>query len=160
EDKAFLRKLIEHFEGFAALTPDDPESRALRAEGYAQVAVIRHRLGELKEAEAAIAQSLRILKELVVEFPTRAEFRHDLGRSQNHLGMLHSAAGDLVAAEACFAEALAVFTKLAGDVPADPEVRIELARTHTNLANLLHDLGRSADAEAAFARTANLYKQL
>ena len=93
EDKAFLRKLIEHFEGFAALTPDDAESRALRAEGYAQVGAIRHRLGELKEAEAAIAASVRILKQLVAEFPARPEFRHELGRSQNHLGMLHSATG-------------------------------------------------------------------
>ena len=34
ENKEFLRKIIRHFEGFAAVTADDAESRAIRAEGY------------------------------------------------------------------------------------------------------------------------------
>src|SRR5262249_36976831 len=44
EDKEFLRKILKHFEGFAAITSNDAESRAIRAEGHAQVGVIRHRL--------------------------------------------------------------------------------------------------------------------
>ena len=38
ENKEFLRKIIKHFEGFAAITANDAESRAIRAEGYAQSA--------------------------------------------------------------------------------------------------------------------------
>jgi tetratricopeptide (TPR) repeat protein len=160
EDRAFLRKLIEHFEGFAALTPDDADSRALRAEGYAQVAAIRHRLGELKEAEAAITKTLGIYQQLSDEFPSRPEFRQEVARSQNHLGMLHSATGNLAGAEACHAEALAVFTKLAEEVPGDPEHRIELGRTHTYLAILFNDMGRVADAETAYVKAVDIYKHL
>src|SRR5262249_60014111 len=34
ENKQFLRKVIKHYEGFAAVTADDAASRAIRAEGY------------------------------------------------------------------------------------------------------------------------------
>ena len=40
-NKEFLRKIIKHFEGFAAVTADDTESRAIRAEGYFRVGRMR-----------------------------------------------------------------------------------------------------------------------
>ncbi|MCL6502733.1 MAG: protein kinase, partial [Pirellulales bacterium] len=46
ENKAFLKKIIEHFEGFAAITANDAESRAIRAEGYFRVGLMRYRLGD------------------------------------------------------------------------------------------------------------------
>src|SRR5207253_4594637 len=46
ENKEFMRKIIKHFEGVAAATADDAESRAIRAEGYQRVALMRARLGE------------------------------------------------------------------------------------------------------------------
>jgi serine/threonine protein kinase len=53
ENKEFLRTIISHFEGFAAVTANDAEGRAIRAEGYRRVGVMRYRLGELKEAKTA-----------------------------------------------------------------------------------------------------------
>src|SRR5688572_21519521 len=62
ENKEFLRKLINHYEGFAAVTADDADSRAIRAEGYYRVGRMRYRLGELVEAEATYAPALALQK--------------------------------------------------------------------------------------------------
>src|SRR5438046_1397049 len=86
ENKEFLRTVIKHFDGFAAMTADDAESRAFRAEGYHRVGYMRHQLGERKEAEDSYAAALAILKQLVAEFPSRAEFRQALARSHYNLG--------------------------------------------------------------------------
>ena len=50
ENKQFLRTILTQFEVLVAVTGDDAESRAIRAEGYFRVGLIRHRLSELREA--------------------------------------------------------------------------------------------------------------
>jgi hypothetical protein len=40
-DKILLRQILEQFEGFADMTSYDAESRAIRADCYAQVGAIR-----------------------------------------------------------------------------------------------------------------------
>src|SRR5260370_24394569 len=71
EDRAFLRKILKHYEAFAELSGDDAKSRAIRAEGYARVGLVRYGLGELKEAEAAYADALALRKQLAADFPSR-----------------------------------------------------------------------------------------
>src|SRR5262249_25063730 len=93
ESKEFLRKIIKHFEGFAAITADDAESRFIRADGSQRVGLMRYHLGELKEAETAFHAALTLLKPLVSEFPTRPEYRRELGRTHHNLGWLLSGTG-------------------------------------------------------------------
>src|SRR5205823_8114420 len=133
ENKEFLRTIIAHFEGFAAVTADDAESRAIRAEGYQRVGLMRDRLGELKEAEAAYADAITLWKELAAEFPARPEFRSNLARTHNNLGNLLRDTGRPKPAEAPYAEALALHKQLAADFPARPEVRQDLASSLNNL---------------------------
>src|SRR5262249_8760553 len=137
EDKGFLRKIIKHFEGFAAVTADDAESRAIRGEGYHRVGGMRYRLGELKEAEAALGEALALRKRLAADFPDRAEFRRDLATTHNHLGVLLQATGRPKEAEAAYGEALALRKRLAADFPDRAELRHELAYSHNNLGTLL-----------------------
>src|SRR5262249_3497266 len=88
ERKEFLRKIISPFEDFAAVTADDAESRAIRAEGLFRVALLRYHLGEEKEAEMAYLDALAHYKELADEFPDRPELRWMLARIHNSLGTL------------------------------------------------------------------------
>ena len=53
ENKEFLRKIITHYEGFAAIAGHDAENRVIRAEGDLRVGRMRQRLGEFGDAEAA-----------------------------------------------------------------------------------------------------------
>ena len=69
---------------------------------------MRHRLGELKEAETAYGDALALLKQLAADFPARPEFRRDLAESHNNLGLLLHATGRLKEAEAAYGEALAL----------------------------------------------------
>src|SRR5204863_1653250 len=121
ENKAFLRTILRHFEGFAAVTADDAESRAIRAEGHFRVGLMRSRLGELKESEAAYADALALYKQLVADFPDRLEFRQNLAATQNTRCALLRATGRLEEAEAASRDALAIRKELAGQFPTLPE---------------------------------------
>jgi tetratricopeptide (TPR) repeat protein len=160
ENKEFLRKIIKHFEGFAALTADDAESRAIRAEGYFRVGRMHYFLGEMKEAETALADALALYKQLAVEYPNRPEFRRELARSHHILGQLFYKTDRFKEAETGYADALAIQKPLAADFPGRPEFRQELAWSHNNLGNLFKDTGRLKEAEITYADALAIQKPL
>jgi serine/threonine protein kinase/tetratricopeptide (TPR) repeat protein len=150
ENKEFLRKILKHFEGFAAVTAGDAESRAIRAEGYYRVGLMRDRLGELKEAEAGYREALALRKQLAAEFPDRPEVCSGLARCHTSLGALLQDTGRLKEAETAYGDALALLKPLTARFPARPELRHGLAASHYNLGVLLQDRGRLTEAEAAY----------
>src|SRR5262249_42865838 len=82
DDHRFLRQIQQLYEEFAALPGNEIDERMIRAEGHLQVARIRHRLGEDKQAEESHLLARTLYQELVAEFPDREAFRHNLG--SNH----------------------------------------------------------------------------
>ena len=160
ENKEFLRKVIAQFEGFAAITANDADSRAIRGEGYFRVGLMRYRLGDLKEAEAAFRDALALQKQLAAEFPTRPDFRQELALCYNNLGNLLSDTGRLAEAEVAYRETLKLQQQLVTDFPTRPDFRQELAKSHSNLGILLYQTGRPKEAEAAFRETLKLQQQL
>ncbi|HMF18005.1 MAG TPA: protein kinase, partial [Gemmataceae bacterium] len=151
ENKEFLRKILKHYEGIAAITGDDSESRAIRAEGHLSVGEIRARLGEYKEAELAFRDAAVIYKGLAADFPTRSEFRRELAGSHHNLGSLLQSTGRLKEAEIAYGDALVIEKQLVREFPADPEIRQERALTSDNLGGLFQATGRLEEAEAAHA---------
>jgi eukaryotic-like serine/threonine-protein kinase len=104
EDRRFLRDVQRHWEGFAALSGDGAEQRAIRAEGYLHVASVRDGLGEEKEAQTSAQMALALYQGLVAEFPEEADYRHWLARSHNILGQVLMHLGRWDEAEKEFAE--------------------------------------------------------
>jgi serine/threonine protein kinase/tetratricopeptide (TPR) repeat protein len=149
ENKEFLRKIIKHFESFAALTADDADSRAIRAEGYYRVGRMRYFLGEMKEAETALADGLALYQRLAVEFPNKPEFLREVARCHHILGQLYWKTDRLTKAETGYADALAIQKPLVAEFPR-PEFRQELARSHNSLGILLAITGRLEKAETAY----------
>jgi len=160
ENKAFLRTILRHFEGFAAITADDAESRAIRAEGHARVGRMRASLGELKEAEAASTDALALYRQLVADFPGRPEFRRHLAVVQNNRCVLFRATGRLKEAEAACRDALALRKQLADESPTQPEFRRDLGLSYANLGAVLLSGRRPKEAEPAYADALALYKPL
>jgi eukaryotic-like serine/threonine-protein kinase len=160
ENKEFLRKIIKHFQGFAAITADDADSKAIRAEGYYRVGLMQARLGALKEAEAAYTDSLGVWKQLAADFPASSEFRTYLALSHNNLGRVLLDTGRLKEAEDAYGEALVLQKELAADFPSRPEFRLYVATVHSNLGRVLRDTGRLREAEAAIADSLAIKKQL
>ena len=160
ENKEFLRKVIAQFEGFAAITANDADSRAIRGEGYFRVGLMRYRLGDLKEAEAAFRDALALQKQLVAEFPIRPDFRQQLARTYGNLGVLLSATGRLQEAEAAYRDALAIQKQLVAEFPTRPDFRQELTKSYNNLGVLLYQTGRPKEAEAVWRDALAIRQQL
>jgi tetratricopeptide (TPR) repeat protein len=160
ENKEFLRKVIEQFEGFAKITGDDAESRAIRAEGYARVGVMRYRLGDLEEAEESLRASLELRDQLVADFPTRPDYRQELATSHNNLGNLLASTGRPREAEEAYRAALKLYEQLVADFPTRPKFRQELANSCNNLGVLLAGTGQLKEAEEAYRQALKLREQL
>jgi tetratricopeptide (TPR) repeat protein len=160
DDRAYLRGIIAQFDAFAAIKGDDVDSRAVRAVGRAQVGLMRHRLGELEEAEKDFNQALSIFKQLSAEFPSRPEIRHELADSHNNRGTLLHATGRFQEAEEDFDQALSIFKQLAADFLHGPNHRRDLGISHNNRALLLRDTGRFQEAEKDWNEAVSIYKQL
>jgi tetratricopeptide (TPR) repeat protein len=160
QNKEFLRNIVKHFEGLAAITSDEAESRALRAEGHARVGRMRYHLGELKEAETALAEALALYRQLAADFPTRAEFRRLLAGIHDHLGTLFRVTRRLKEADAAYVEGVAILKQLTSDFPAAPEYRRDLATSLANRGAVHHAMGRLKEAVADHVDALALKKQL
>jgi serine/threonine protein kinase/tetratricopeptide (TPR) repeat protein len=156
----FLRTVLARHIDLAAARADDAEGRQSQAEGYFDVGLIRQRLGELKEAEAAYRTALALQKELADRFPARPEYRYDLALTQSNLGSLLHDTGRPDEAEKFYQASLALRRGLVAEVPGRPEYRHELIGGLTNLGRLLAATGRRDKAEAAFREALARSKQL
>jgi serine/threonine protein kinase/tetratricopeptide (TPR) repeat protein len=149
EDREFLRRVLWLHEGFAADAADTPEGRAGVAAGRVRVGLIRHRLGELCEAEEEFRSAISVLQKLADEFPDKPDYRRDLARDLRRLGVLLRETGRLGEAEGVYTAAISLSKKLVEDDPAEPDYRRDLAAGYNNLGNVLTDSARPNEAEAA-----------
>jgi serine/threonine-protein kinase len=150
DERRFLRKVQGFYEEFAAAGGDTPEARAGRADGFLRIGFVRHRLGELAEAEAAYRDAGAVLARLVADYPAAPDYRIALGKNHNGLAVLLHDTGRTQQAEAAYNDALAVLAQLAADFPAAPEYRAGWSDIRFNLGNLLRETGRAQEAETAY----------
>jgi Flp pilus assembly protein TadD len=87
------------------------------------------------EAEEAYREAIARLEKLTGEYPDEPEYRSELARSHNDLGILLKDLGKPAEAEAAYGQALALRQKLASDFPAVPRYRQDLAGSYVNHGN-------------------------
>jgi serine/threonine protein kinase/Tfp pilus assembly protein PilF len=160
QDRAFLRKVLEQYEGFAATKGDGEESRAIRAEGYYRVGRIHDLLGERKEARSAYERAVALFEQLAADFPAVPTYGGELALSHKQLGSLLADLGQYAKAKAEYLRAITLQEQLVADLPTVPEYRSELAASHNNLGLLLRAQGKWAEAEAEYRRALEFQKQL
>jgi tetratricopeptide (TPR) repeat protein len=137
QEKTYLEKTLKRWQVFAQRKGEDERSRRIRAEGEFKVAVLRSRLGQIKEAIAGYLKGLNIQQKLVAEFPRVPEYRQDLAASHNNLGLLWAGQKQPEQAAEHHRRALDIKQKLAAEFLAVPGYRQDLAASHNNLGNLL-----------------------
>ena len=160
KDREFLKRVLAHYEGFAAAKGEGPESREVRAEGNYRVGVLQLRLGEKDGAAAAFRAALALNQQLAADFPELANHRSNLAGCYHNLSILSAARGEKAEAEAQLRQALEINARLAADFPEEPEHRSDLAAQHNSLGNLYRETGRFSDAEAQLLKALELKKRL
>ena len=86
QHREFLKKVLAQHVEFAAAKAGDPEGDEGRAEGYYQVARIRHLLGESKQAVADFEVCLALREKLVADSDQQADRVSELASTHRALG--------------------------------------------------------------------------
>jgi serine/threonine protein kinase len=144
-------------EQLAAESPSLPRYRSELANAY----FWRMRgLPPSEEAEQYLRQALTLQMKLADDFPSVADYRYDLFRSQKTLGWLLGAMNRSDEAEAAFREAAANAQKLITASPSVHYYRGGLALTYLALGRFLAERSRPRDAEDAFRQAITLFEKL
>jgi serine/threonine protein kinase/tetratricopeptide (TPR) repeat protein len=159
-EKEFVDSTLKRWQTFAAQQGEGEPARKVRAEGLFRVAVLRHKLGQNEEARAGYHEAIAETAQLAADFPGVPQYRQDLGRSQNNLGILFRELGQPAEAEMAYRQALAIRDKLVADFPAAPQYWQDLARSHINQGLLLASRGKLKDAEAAYRQALGIQDKL
>jgi serine/threonine protein kinase/tetratricopeptide (TPR) repeat protein len=156
----FLESTLKRWQTFAAQQGKSELARRARAEGARRVAYLGHTLGHNDAARAGYHDAIAGYAQLAADYPTVPQYRLELAKSHNSLGILLKDLGQHAEAEAAWRHALAIQEKLAADYPAVPRYRLDLASSHNNLGTLLADLDQRAEAEAAYRQALAIQEKL
>ncbi|RMG35909.1 MAG: hypothetical protein D6725_11515, partial [Planctomycetota bacterium] len=158
--KRFLRVVLRQYETFADAVADAVEGRVLHAQGLRRVAMLRRRLGDLEEAEAACRKAVQILRELVSERPRDGDLRKELSTGLVELARILKEQERMSEAEPLAREALEIARRVFDEAPDRVELKRWLASQWMGLAELmLHDR-RFAEADECLRAAAALYREV
>ena len=160
EQTDFLDKMIRYYAEFAQEAAATEQERFRQARAYDRMGGLNRVLGRSRDAEDAYRRAVEVGKRLVADFPTRPEYRLQLGMSHTELGTLLQDVDRLPESETAKNDSLAVVKQLAADFPDRPDFRQVLAGIHNNLGNLFQETGRLEQAEDAFTESLLIRKQL
>ena len=130
--RKILNTVQETTEQLTLTAPDDPQLLRSRGVMFDSFVTIYLAAGDLKDASAAAAQSLDIVRKLAAKDQGDAVAQHNLLVSLNRLGDVKLQAGDQAGALAAYRESLDIARKLAaqdlGNAVAQRDVLVILAR--------------------------------
>jgi serine/threonine-protein kinase len=155
-----LEYLVPLYEDFVKQRGNDSELEVARGQAWGSLANLRNEMGEKESACSDYEQMRAIFAQLVADFPAVPQYRLELARSHQHLGILLRDLDKRADAESALHEALNIQAQLARDFPSVPQYRQDLATSHNDLGLLLRDLGKRPDAETAFREALKLQAQL
>ncbi len=158
-EQAFLHKLREFYQEFAAEKGESQEARAAAADGEFRLAVVQQKLHDLPAGESGYRTALGLYEKLAADFPAVSEYRRQLAHCHGNLGTLLQEVGKRRDAEIAFRQALAERTALAQQFPAQLGYQVDLADTERNFGLLLVELGKPAEAASAFRHALELLEQ-
>ena len=126
-----------------------------------RTAVVLRATDKKSEAEAEYRKAIALRQKLADDYPAVTEFRSDLARSHNNLGVLLSDTGKPAEAEAEYRKAIALDQKLADENPAVTGFRLLLAMHQSNLALMLTEqLGKPSEAGTELRKAIALHQKL
>jgi serine/threonine protein kinase len=154
----FLRRAVDHYEGFATQAGDDEATRAGVAAIYHRLSNIRSMLRQWPEMRAASERSRTLFEGLAADFPKNVTYRHYWAANVHNIGTTYDRTGSLREAEPLYRQAVALKMQNVADHPDSVWHRRDQAHTLNALAHLLWRTGRPAEA-AQFHRSAIVLRE-
>jgi eukaryotic-like serine/threonine-protein kinase len=126
EDKAFLNRIIEQYQGLVDMSGSDWESRMIRAEGLARAGQIHLTLGNAEAAIGCCSESLDILAALNADERTSDETRLVLAEALSCRGEAFSRTGNNHGCEADLQKCIETLSVFLESEPGQEDVRATL----------------------------------
>jgi len=141
--REFLIAALDFYKEFAQEESTEPEHLFQTAMAYYRVGKIQQ-LVFGPDAKPALAESIRILEELLEQFPGEPRYMDALGVSCVYMGF---ASGNMEDEEKWQHRAVDLLEKLVNDHPTERVYRQHLVGAHTNLSNPISYAGRWGESE-------------
>ena len=154
----FLEKALAFYQRLATEESTDPNVQIETARADERVGAIQRKLGQHKEAEAAIRQAVEIYQQVAREHPDEPLYRELLTWALKSLGGLLSFTGRLPEAEKELRLALEIFQTLVAQFPSEEKYQVFLALGHHHLGDFLGDAGRPREAEVEYRQAVALFE--
>ncbi len=161
ESEVAFRQALDVWEALAAEFPNEPRYQL-------ELANICHLLTKtiyfpqvrLKDGEAAELKGQVISQRLVDQYPEVAEYRYQLARNLNGLGLILLRLGRRPEGESHFCRAIEIAEELIKQDSKVPKYRSGLALNLSNFGVILLQSGRQAEAERCLRRSIEIHETL
>jgi tetratricopeptide (TPR) repeat protein len=157
--RPLLEKALKYYEEFLEEKTADPDVRRRTANVFMRMGELYKELGRDQEAGQPYRQGIDLARQLIEEFPDRADYQFDLAIYLNKYGDLQAGLRRNRRAEQLHREGLDLLVKLVADNPREPAYQEEMAGTYEDL-SLILEVKRLDDAVTYSRRAAGLLKQL
>jgi serine/threonine-protein kinase len=160
EDRAFLRRVLGYYEGFATDAGHNEQGRRAVAVAYGRVGSFQWRLGEHKPAEEGFRRAAALFAALADDFPAEPEYRAGAHRNRHNLATLFWALNRGEEAVAILRDLIPERRKLADEFPDRSRYRTDLASSLNNLGTILKERGDRDGAERPLGEAVQARRQL
>jgi serine/threonine protein kinase/tetratricopeptide (TPR) repeat protein len=155
-----LEKARAGYQQFLAQKGDDPLVRWGAERSVVRLGDIQALMGEAPKAESSYRQAIAGLNELVKKDQANADFRRDLARAEQGLGVLLKDANRYEQSDAALREAIRLREEIARGPGTSADDRQALADSRYQLGALLARRGVGKTGEAAYAAALEAQQQL
>jgi len=155
-----LEKARAGYEQFLVQKADDPLIRWGAERSIVRLGDIQALMGDVPKAESSYKQSIAGLADLIKQDPANADFRRDLARADQGLGVLLKDANRYQQSEEALRQAIRLREEITQGPDPSPEDRAALAEARYQLGALLARRGAGRSEEAAYSAALEVQERL
>jgi hypothetical protein len=155
-----LNQTLKYFRESVEKAKDNPVLREDLASTYGRIGKLSAEIGSNADAIEADRMSIKIFDELVAANPQKADYRRQLGVSQNYLALALERAGKSDEARSAYAKAIRLQEEILTAGEDRGKSLEDLANDCSNLGHLQNEMGDVDGAAASIGRAVDLQRQL
>lgn len=163
DDETALKSYLEPLQKLRTFDrdhPKSPPSRERLATSYIEMGRVLGRIGNASESSQALNQGIRILLELIIEFPQNESYAFLAGTAYGEVSRLVSTASSPAEALDYAQSAVQYLRILTAKNPIDPQYRLHYAAELTHLSEIQEGISHFADAVKSGGTAVGLLEEL